>query len=71
MDQLPRTIGTLEAKIERLEKDVAHLLDRQEEILEILQQARGGWKVMVAVGGVAAAIGALMTKASTWLLGLR
>lgn len=71
LDEIPRTIGALEAKIERLEKDVSHLLDKQMEILEILQQAKGGWKVMVGVGSAAAAVGAIATKATSWLIGAR
>lgn len=68
MDELPRTIGTLEAKIERLEKDVAHLVARQEEMLEILHQAKGGWKVFMAVAGASAAVGAVMTKVTSWVM---
>lgn len=62
MEELPRTIGNLEAKIDRLEEDVQRLYKRQEQIITILNQAAGGWKVMVAVGTVAGAIGAFVTK---------
>ena len=55
-DDLQRTIGNFEAKIDRLEKDVALLVASQNEMLQILHQARGGWKVMVMVGGAASAI---------------
>lgn len=54
--EVERTIGNFEAKIDRLEKDVAMLVASQGEILQILHQARGGWKVMVMVGGAASAI---------------
>lgn len=62
MEELPRTIGTLEAKIDRLEEDVQRLYKRQEEVLKILNRAEGGWKAMVVIGGFAGAIGAMATK---------
>jgi hypothetical protein len=56
MDDLHRTDGNFEAKIDRLERDVATLIKHQNEMLQILHQAKGGWKVMVMVGGAASAI---------------
>lgn len=56
MDDIQRTIGNFEAKIDRLERDVATLIKNQNEMLHILHQAKGGWKVMVMVGGAASAI---------------
>lgn len=56
MDDIHRTVGNFEAKIDRLERDVATLIKNQNEMLQILHQAKGGWKVMVMVGGAASAI---------------
>ena len=67
MDDLQRTIGNFEAKIDRLEKDVATLVASQNEMLQILHQARGGWKVMVMVGGAASGITILLTKVINYL----
>jgi len=47
MDDIQRTVGNFEAKIDRLERDVSTLIKNQNEMLQILHQARGGWKVMV------------------------
>lgn len=66
-DDLQRTIGNFEAKIDRLEKDVALLVANQNEVLQILHQARGGWKVMVMVGGAASAITLALSKAVGYL----
>jgi len=62
MDDLQRTVGNFEAKIDRLERDVSLLIANQTEMLQILHQARGGWKVMVMVGGAASGITILLTK---------
>lgn len=65
--ELERTIGNFEAKIDRLEKDVAGLVMKQDEMLSILHQAKGGWKVMVMVGGGAAAVTLFLSKVIGWL----
>lgn len=62
MDDLQRTVGNFEAKIDRLERDVSLLIANQTEMLQILHQARGGWKVMVMVGGAASGITIILTK---------
>ncbi len=56
MDDIQRTVGNFEAKIDRLERDVATLIKHQNEMLQILHQAKGGWKVMVMVGGAASGL---------------
>ena len=42
MDDIQRTVGNFEAKIDRLERDVSTLIKNQNEMLQILHQARGG-----------------------------
>jgi len=70
MDDIQRTVGNFEAKIDRLERDVATLIKNQNEMLQILHQARGGWKVMVMVGGAASAITIATTKVLSYLWSL-
>lgn len=65
--EVQRTIGNFEAKIDRLEKDVQMLVASQTEILQILHQARGGWKVMVMVGGLASAVTVALSKFVSYL----
>ena len=56
MDDIQRTVGNFEAKIDRLERDVATLIKNQTEMLQILHQAKGGWKVRIMIGGAASAL---------------
>lgn len=70
MDDLQRTVGNFEAKIDRLERDVSLLIANQTEMLQILHQARGGWKVMVMVGGAASAITIMATKVLSYIWSL-
>lgn len=67
MDDIQRTVGNFEAKIDRLERDVATLIANQAEMLQILHQAKGGWKVMVMVGSVASGLTLFFYKAVSYL----
>lgn len=67
MDDIQRTIGNFEAKIDRLERDVSTLVTTQNEMLQILHQAKGGWKVMVMVGSVASALTIFFYKLVSYL----
>lgn len=46
-----------ETKVEILERTVNELRDDVKHIRSILDGAQGGWKMLLAVGGVAGAIG--------------
>lgn len=67
MDDIQRTVGNFEAKIDRLERDVATLIANQAEILQILHQAKGGWKVMVMVGSAASGLTLIFYKLVSYL----
>jgi prefoldin subunit 5 len=71
--ELHTQLGRHDAQIEALERDIKNLrIDIKEmnatlhEIHTTLSQARGGWKVMMAVGGASATIGALVAKLISW-----
>jgi hypothetical protein len=55
MDDTSATIGGLLARMERVEKELDDLKTGQNEILSILNQAQGGWKLVVYVGSAAVA----------------
>lgn len=57
-----RELGEHSKAIETLEKDVAQIKDDLSEIKTLLAGARGGWKVLVAASGLAAAAGAGLLK---------
>lgn len=76
-----RDIGRHDAQIEALERDVKRMREEMHEmrteftaelraINATLSEARGGWKIMMMVGGASATIGALSYKivsAFQWL----
>ena len=58
-------LGEHSAKIEGLQEDMAQLKKDVRCILTTLSEARGGWKTLMLVAGVAGAIGAAMAKLSS------
>ena len=64
--EVQRDLGKHEAQIEQLERRMSNLEDKMDEVLLILHQAQGSWKMMVAIGGVAAIIGGLLREIFTY-----
>lgn len=52
-----RDYGILEQKVSQLTDDVQSLKKTVESMRDMMQQARGGWKTLMWVGGTAAAVG--------------
>ena len=70
MDKLEVSVARMEVQVERLEKDVAEMKGDIKTILTTLDKARGGWKMLMVVGGLSAAIGGFVTKVMTlWPFG--
>lgn len=60
--EVQRDLGKHEAQIEQLERRMSNLEDKMDEVLLILHQAQGSWKMMVAIGGIAAVIGGMLRE---------
>lgn len=61
-----RTIGEHGGRLSALESRIERIDGKLDAIVETLAQAKGGWKTLLLVAGVAGTLGALSTK----LLGL-
>ena len=59
--------ATVEARQQRAMEDIGELKADVKAVLGMLNQARGGWKAYVAVGALAAGIGAVMAKLSPFV----
>jgi hypothetical protein len=75
---LHRDLGRHDAQIEALERDIQRLtqvVDAMDtklgEIHTTLAEAKGGWRVLLAVGGIAGTLGAGLAKAVTYFWGDR
>ena len=60
-----RDIGRLEAKVEHLENTVRAMDDKLDLLTTYMSEARGSWRTLLAIGGLASACGA----AVTWMIG--
>lgn len=70
MDKVEVSVARMEVQVERLEKDVAEMKGDIKSILATLDKASGGWKMLMLVGGLSAAIGGFTTKLlSVWPFG--
>ena len=70
---LHRDIGKHDAQIEglqhevqRLHKDMAEVIKQLRQVNDTLSQAKGGWKTLMMVAGMASAATAAMTKVAVW-----
>lgn len=61
-----RDIGRLEAKVEHLERTVSAMDEKLDVLTTYMSEARGSWRTLLAIGGLASACGAGVA----WLIGL-
>ncbi len=62
MSNVDVAVARLEVQVERLEKDMTEMRDDIRFIRKKLDEAAGGWKVFMLVGGIGAALGGLLIK---------
>jgi len=62
MGEIDRDLGRMESDIETLKIGLADVQKDIKSILSTLSEARGGWKTLMLVGGIAGAVGALLGK---------
>jgi len=63
----PYNYGVLSEKVGTLENEVRELRQDVKKMLGLIENARGGYKTMIALGGLSAAVGALIVKIATYL----
>ena len=56
-----RDYGRLEAQVEQLKNDVHALKETVEAMRDMMQQAKGGWRTLMFLSGVAGSIGAALS----------
>lgn len=65
--EMARDLGRHDAQIETLQADMALVKNDVHEIKMMLAEAKGGWRTLMAVGGFAAFIGAMLAKVADWI----
>lgn len=67
--ELHRDMGRMESKISDLERRIGNLEGMLFDVHKAVTEAKGGWRVLMAVGGASAAIGASAAKIIAYLKG--
>lgn len=62
-------VGKLEVKVNNLEREMKEIKGDIKFIRQRLDEAAGGWKVFMMVGGFSAAVGGLITKVLSMVIG--
>lgn len=53
-----RAVGKLEGRMDSFDKRLERIEAQMDELLNIVHSARGGWRMLILVSGVSAALGA-------------
>lgn len=59
-DDMYRQLGRHDAQIAALQTDMSEVKADVKKILAFMNQAQGSWKTLVAIGGLAAAVGGVV-----------
>lgn len=65
--EVQRDLGRHDAQIEGLQEDMKTLKSDVHDIKLMLAEAKGGWRTLVAVSGLAGILGAALMKLADWL----
>ncbi len=61
-DNLQRTLGDHNARIDAMEEELRELRRDMREVLTMLHEAKGGYKTLMLAAGVAGSVGAVIGK---------
>ncbi len=62
MDDVQRDLGRMEAQISALVSQVSVLNTKVDAIDRTLSEARGGWRILLLIAGIAGTVGGLVGK---------
>jgi len=60
-------IESLNQQVNRMHDDMQQMMSQLASIQQTLSEAKGGWKTLMWVGGLSAALGGVLVKVMTWL----
>jgi hypothetical protein len=67
-EDVQRTLGEHAAHITNLRTDMQEIKTDVRAIRDLLSEAKGGWKTLMLIGGVAGVLGAATSKLLHWLM---
>jgi hypothetical protein len=57
-----RTIGQHGARLDALERDIEEIKADVKQVLQQMAEAKGGWRLLMLVGGMSATVGGFIAK---------
>lgn len=60
-------IDALNARVDLLHQDLVKMMEKLSSIENTLSEAKGGWRTLMFVSGMSAAVGGLIVKVATWM----
>ena len=67
-DDMQRILGEHQGRLSRLEADIAEVKADVKDLLKQANQAKGGYKTLMLVGGVSGMVGAVVGKIVPFLV---
>lgn len=68
IEALEQRMETLDADLREMRADMRRIFEKLEAINSTLSEAKGGWKVLMLVGGCSAVVGGVIFKIGSYLL---
>lgn len=68
IDALETRIETLDKDLREMREDMRRIFEKLETINNTLSEAKGGWKTLMLVGGLSAAVGGIVVKLASLFL---
>ena len=62
-----REIGALTARMAAMERTIEAMSEKVDRVHDAMLKAEGGWKTMLVLGSIAAALGAAAAKVIDWI----
>ena len=60
-------IEALNNRVDVLHQDLQKVMEKLSSIENTLSEAKGGWRTLMFVSGMSAAVGGMIEKVATWL----
>ncbi len=67
-DELKADVAVHGTRLDRLESDLSEIKDDLRAIRDVMMQAKGGWRTILLVSGVAGSAGAVLGKFLPFLM---
>ena len=66
-DDTQRSLGRLEARADGADDRLERIEEKLDHLVNVVDQAKGGWKMLLQVGAASAAVGAFISWLVSWV----